>query len=224
MKERDLFDRIASFRALLEASDRAAKGKRVRRDVAAFLTGQEFEVLRLEQELRDGTYRPGRYRKIEVFEPKHRIVSAAPFRDRVVHHALYSVYGPLFERGFIFDSYANRTGKGTHRAVARYESFRDRYRHVLRCDIFRRSTTRSSSTTSAGGSPATRPWTSLTASLMRPIPRNRSTCTFLAMTCSLPWSAGAVSRSATSPVSSSPMSIWTDSIITARKCFVRRVM
>ena len=137
MKERDLFDRIASFRALLEASDRAAKGKRVRRDVAAFLTGQEFEVLRLEQELRDGTYRPGRYRKIEVFEPKHRIVSAAPFRDRVVHHALYSVCGPLFERGFIFDSYANRTGKGTHRAVARYESFRDRYRHVLRCDIYR---------------------------------------------------------------------------------------
>ncbi len=44
---------------------------------------------------------------------------------------------PIFERGFIFDSYANRLGKGTHRAVARYEKFRDRYRHVLRCDIYR---------------------------------------------------------------------------------------
>ena len=44
---------------------------------------------------------------------------------------------PLFERGFIHDSYANRAGKGTHRAVARYERFRDRFRHVLRCDIYR---------------------------------------------------------------------------------------
>ena len=79
----------------------------------------------------------GAYRKIEIFEPKHRIVSAAPFRDRVVHHAFCAVCGPIFERGFIFDSYANRLGKGTHRAVARYEKFRNRYRHVLRCDIYR---------------------------------------------------------------------------------------
>ena len=137
MKARKLFDKITSFSVLLEASERAAKGKRTRPDVAAFLAGQEFEVLRLERELRDGTYQPGRYRKIEVYEPKHRIVSAAPFRDRVVHHAVHSVCGPLFERGFIYDSYANRTGKGTHRAVSRFERFRNRYHHVLRCDIYR---------------------------------------------------------------------------------------
>ena len=47
-------------------------------------------------------------------DPKRRIVSAAPFRDRVVHHALCAVIEPLFERGFIDDSYANRTGKGSH--------------------------------------------------------------------------------------------------------------
>jgi RNA-directed DNA polymerase len=72
-----------------------------------------------------------------VFDPKHRIVSAAPFRDRVVHHALCATIEPIFERGFIFDSYANRKAKGTHRAVDRYERFRDRFGHVLRCDIFR---------------------------------------------------------------------------------------
>ena len=44
---------------------------------------------------------------------------------------------PIFERGFIYDSYANRKGKGTHRAIARYEAFRDRFRHVLRCDLYR---------------------------------------------------------------------------------------
>ena len=72
-----------------------------------------------------------------MFDPRHRIVSAAPFRDRVLHHAFCAVVDPLFERGFIFDSYANRIGKGTHRAIERYEQYRDQHRHVLRCDIFR---------------------------------------------------------------------------------------
>ena len=136
-KHRNLFDGIASFPALLTAALVAAKGKRAKPGVAAFLANLEREVLRLERQLKDGSYRPGRYKKIEVFDPKHRIVSAAPFRDRVVHHAFCAVCEPLFERGFIHDSYANRVGKGTHRAIARYERFRDRHRHVLRCDIYR---------------------------------------------------------------------------------------
>ena len=70
-------------------------------------------------------------------DPKLRTVSAAPFRDRVVHHALCAVIEPLFERGFVFDSYANRVGKGTHRALERYERYRDRHRFVLRGDIYR---------------------------------------------------------------------------------------
>ena len=72
-----------------------------------------------------------------VKEPKERLVSAAPFRDRVVHHALCAVVSPIFEAGFIGNSYANRTGKGTHRAIAAYERYRDRHAHVLRCDIYR---------------------------------------------------------------------------------------
>ena len=136
-KERHLFDRIAAFPALLAASRRAAQGKRHKPGVAAFLANQEKEILCLERDLQSGRYRPGRYTTIEIFDPKHRLVSAAPFRDRVVHHAFCAVCEPLFERGFIPDSYANRTGKGTHQAIARYERFRDRFRHVLRCDIYR---------------------------------------------------------------------------------------
>ena len=136
-KAHDLFDAIAAFPALHAAALRAAAGKRAKPGVAAFLANLEKEVLRLERDLASGRYRPGRYKTIEIFDPKHRIVSAAPFRDRVVHHAFCAVCEPLFERGFIHDSYANRTGKGTHRAVARYERFRDRFRHVLRCDIYR---------------------------------------------------------------------------------------
>ena len=80
---------------------------------------------------------PRAYRKMEIFDPKRRTVSAAPFRDRVVHHALYASCGARFENGFIYDSYANRKGKGSHRAVARYERFRNRFRYVLHCDIYR---------------------------------------------------------------------------------------
>jgi retron-type reverse transcriptase len=133
----DLFDRIASFRALHAAARSAVKGKRRKPGAAAFMADLETELLRLERELNAKTYQPGRYRAFEVRDPKRRVVSAAPFRDRVVHHALYDVVGPIFELGFIHDSYANRIGKGTHRAVVRYERFRDCYRHVLRCDIYR---------------------------------------------------------------------------------------
>ena len=136
-KARDLFDEIASFPALLQAARKAARGKRAKPGAAAFLANLEPEVLRLERELSSGSYGPGRYTLIQIRDPKHRTVSAAPFRDRVVHHALCAVVEPIFERGFIHDSYANRLGKGTHRAIARYERFRDRHRWVLRCDIYR---------------------------------------------------------------------------------------
>ena len=132
-----LFHRIATFEALGAAALRAVSGKRRSPGPAAFLANLETEVLRLEGELRAGTWRPGGYVSFEVREPKRRLISAAPFRDRVVHHAVCAVIAPLFEHGFIDHTYANREGKGTHRAVARYERLRDRYRHVLRGDIFR---------------------------------------------------------------------------------------
>lgn len=132
-----LFGGIASFSALREAALRAVRGKRRKPGASAFFANLERELLRLERELKAGTWRPGGYKTIEVRDPKPRMVSAAPFRDRVVHHALCSVIEPIFARGFIADSYANRVGKGTHRAIARYEQFRDRHRHVLRCDIYR---------------------------------------------------------------------------------------
>lgn len=133
----DLFGQIASFPALVAAARRAARGKRRNRTTARFLAGLERNALRLERELQDRRWRPGPYTVMQVRDPKPRRISAAPFRDRVVHHALCAVVEPIFERGFIFDSYANRKGKGTHAGIARYERYRDRHRFVLRCDIFR---------------------------------------------------------------------------------------
>ena len=133
----NLFAGIADFQALHDAYHKAIKSKRRKPGAAAFTADLETQLLRLERELQQQTWRPGHYIEIAVRDPKPRLVSAAPFADRVVHHALCAVVTPLFERGFIFHSYANREGKGTHRAVDRYERWRNRYRHVLRCDIFR---------------------------------------------------------------------------------------
>ena len=132
-----LFPSIANFQALTAAALVAARGKRRKPGVAAFLARLESNVLRLERALLAGSWRPGEYTVIEVNDPKPRRVSAAPFRDRVVHHAICAVVEPIFERGFIHDNYANRVGKGTHRAIDRYEHYRDRHAHVLRCDIYR---------------------------------------------------------------------------------------
>src|ERR1019366_5854029 len=78
---------------------------------------------KLHEELSTKTYRPGAYRSFFIYEPKKRQISAAPYRDRVVHHALTGVLEPIFERSFIADSYACRKGKGTHAAVDRCQQF-----------------------------------------------------------------------------------------------------
>jgi retron-type reverse transcriptase len=70
-----------------------------------------------------------------VHEKKPRFISAAPFRDRVVHHALCQVIEPIFERGFLYDSYACRKGKGTHAAVERASFYARRFQYVLKCDV-----------------------------------------------------------------------------------------
>lgn len=132
-----LFNRIASFQALHAAARRAIKGKRKKPGAASFFINLESELLSLERQLREGEYRPSRYVAFEINDPKKRIVSAAPFRDRVAHHALCAVIEPIFEAGFIDHSFANRKGKGTHRAIEAYERYRDRHAYVLRCDIFR---------------------------------------------------------------------------------------
>ncbi len=128
---------MTSFRFLRAMALRAARGKRKSPGAAAFLADLETECLRLERQLRSGSWRPGPYVAFEVREPKPRMVSAAAFRDRVVHHALCEIVAPRFERGFVLDSYANRKGKGTHAAIDRYERFSLATAHVLRCDIFR---------------------------------------------------------------------------------------
>jgi len=126
---------LCAWENLLLAWRKAARGKRTTPGVAAFEHQVADRLLALQQRLATGTWQPGGYVHFTIDEPKRRCISAAPFADRVVHHALCNVIEPVFERLFIPDSYANRPGKGTHRAVDRVQAHARRYRYVLLLDI-----------------------------------------------------------------------------------------
>jgi RNA-directed DNA polymerase len=129
---------LAQVRAwgnLLVAWRKAARGKRGKLPVARFEHKVADRLLALQSELDGGDYHPSAYTHFYVHEPKRRRISAAPFRDRVVHHALCNVIEPVFERLFIEDSYANRPGKGTHRAISRLQELTRRFRYALRMDV-----------------------------------------------------------------------------------------
>lgn len=132
---RNLYPGVYAWDNLLLAWRKARKGKRGRAPAADFEFDLEENVLRLHEELRAKTYRPGSYYSFYIHEPKRRLISAAPFRDRVVHHALCNVLEPIFERSFIHDSYANRRGKGTHRALDRAQAYARRFPCVLQVDV-----------------------------------------------------------------------------------------
>ncbi len=131
----NLYAQICSFENLYLAYRKARKGKRGRAEVSTFEFNQEEELLRLRDELASGTWAPGAYHNFFIHEPKRRLVTAAPFRDRVAYHALCNVIEPIWERRFISDSYANRVGKGTHRTILRCSEFARQYPYVLQCDI-----------------------------------------------------------------------------------------
>jgi RNA-directed DNA polymerase len=132
---RNLFEKLTSFDNLLLASVRAQKGKRFKQSTSIFNLNLEKELLKLQAELKQMTYKHGGYCDFFIYDPKMRLISAAPYRDRVTHHALCNVVEPLFDKTFINDSYACRKGRGTHKAVDRYTEFARKNEYVLKCDI-----------------------------------------------------------------------------------------
>ncbi len=134
---RDLWPQLIGFDNLWRAWRQARRGKSRSPGAIAFELNLERELLALHRELDDGSYQPGAYRLFTLYERKPRPIAAAPFRDRVVHHAVMNVIEPPLDHTFIFDSYACRRGKGTHAAVDRYQRWAQRYPYVLKLDIQR---------------------------------------------------------------------------------------
>lgn len=118
-----LYDRIISVENLFSAFYEFRQGKRHKEDVPEFEYDLEKNIFQLRRELKRFTYEPLAPKVFKVSEPKPRFIQAACVRDRIVHHALVRRINPIFEPGFIYDSYACRVGKGTLNAVRRLEGF-----------------------------------------------------------------------------------------------------
>lgn len=120
---RNLYSQLCSYENLELAFKKARKRKTTKGCVIEFEADLESNLMQLKQELETSSYRPAPLTLFTIRDPKTRRISASHFRDRVVHHALCNVIEPIFDRNFIYDSFANRKGKGTHAAILRFEAF-----------------------------------------------------------------------------------------------------
>ena len=131
----NLFERLCDFRTLEAAFARVRKGKARRSDVAAFARGMPENLNAVADELRAGTFRFGNYHFFKVYDPKERLIAAAPVRERIVHHAVIALIGERLERALIDKSYACRKGKGQWKAVAEAERLARLHPWYLKLDI-----------------------------------------------------------------------------------------
>jgi retron-type reverse transcriptase len=119
----NLIEHVADAVNLRLAFWKASKGKRAKAEVLRFRADLDARLRALREQLLSGSVAWGPYRRFMVFDPKERTICAAPFRDRVAHHAILNVIEPHFESYQIADSYACRKGKGLDAALARAVGF-----------------------------------------------------------------------------------------------------
>lgn len=137
-----IFNDITSFENLLASWREFLNGKRKSKDVVEFSLNFMDNILSLHHELAGKTYHHGGYKAFKVTDPKVRDIHKASVRDRLLHHAIYRILYPFFDKKFIYDSYSCRIDKGTHRAMTRFQDFgrivsknNTRTVWVLKCDI-----------------------------------------------------------------------------------------
>lgn len=127
--------KICSWENLELAANRARKRKRYRHYAEQFELRRESNLRDIRNELLEGRWRPQEYHEFKIYEPKERTICAAPYRDRVVHHAVCNIIGPILEKKMVDQSHACRIGKGTGSARRDCQRLVKKYRYVLKADI-----------------------------------------------------------------------------------------
>jgi retron-type reverse transcriptase len=138
----NLYDQISSLENLFCSWREFKSGKRKKVNVARLERNLEDNLFSLHKDLINKTYRHSDYTSFYITDPKLRHIHKAEVRDRIVHHAVYRILYPIFDKGFLYDSYSCRLNKGTHRAVNRLESFArtvscnySKPCYTLKCDV-----------------------------------------------------------------------------------------
>ncbi|MBR0243628.1 MAG: RNA-directed DNA polymerase [Bacteroidaceae bacterium] len=131
----NLMPRIADMDNLREAFLLAVRGKGCKGEVIRFRVHLNEELQAIRDQLLDGSYRFGEYRRFMVHDPKERLICATPFRERVTFHAMMRVCHPIFEAFQINGSFASRPDLGTYKALERAQTYSRRYRWFLKMDV-----------------------------------------------------------------------------------------
>ncbi|MEN6423124.1 MAG: reverse transcriptase/maturase family protein [Smithella sp.] len=131
----DLYRQIADRDNIRMAFLKAARGKQARRDMMDFRNNLEMNIACIHSQLEARCPDVGHYRYFEVHDPKKRLICAASFPERVLHHAIMNVCEPVLESYAVFDSYACRKGKGGQKALLRAQEFAGRYEWFLKLDV-----------------------------------------------------------------------------------------
>jgi len=121
---KNLYEKIYSKGNILLAYQKAIKGKSSRPDIKEFKKHLFRNLEALHQELKTQTYKPRPLKKFIIRDPKTRTIHKSDFRDRIIHHAIINIIEPIYEKTFIYDSFANRKTKGTHKAIQRFDKFK----------------------------------------------------------------------------------------------------
>lgn len=136
------FEDLISIENLLLAWQEFIKGKRNKKDVQEFQFNLMDNILSLHYDLKNNKYRHSGYQQFKINDPKQRIIHKASVRDRLLHHAVYRILYPFFDKTFIPDSFSCRDGKGTHKAINRFREFgyivsknNTKTCWILKCDI-----------------------------------------------------------------------------------------
>lgn len=137
-----MFQKIISLNNLLEAWREFVKNKRHKLDVILFSQNLMDNIFLLYSDLLNHTYIHGGYQHFKINDPKSRDIHKASVRDRLLHHAIYRILYPYFDKKFVFDSYSCRLNKGTHKAINRFKGLSYKVSKnntltcwVLKCDI-----------------------------------------------------------------------------------------
>lgn len=125
---------IAAFDNLALAVWKAARGKRHRPDVIRFTRRLDHNLGKLADDIMQASVPYARYRAFHIHDPKQRLIHAACFEDRVLHHAILNLAEPVFERTLVPSTYACRPGKGVHKAIAEVQANLRRYPWYVKVD------------------------------------------------------------------------------------------
>ena len=135
-RHNNLFERIVSIENLQLAATKAKKGKLWQNTVKNFEQNEVSNLLKLQQDLKDGTFNTSSYKIKKIYEPKERDIYVLPFYpDRIVQHAIMNVLEPIWDNLFIHNSYACRKGKGQHKGSIKCAEYVRRNKYCLKCDI-----------------------------------------------------------------------------------------